>query len=183
MEHIIRAVRDEDWPKAKEIRLAALRDPLAHLAFIETAEQAAARPDDFWQDRVAGAAAGISARQFVAEAADGRWLGTVSVLVERPGEQAVFGPAPDAAQTHVVGVFVRPEARGTGIAEDLVRAALAWSWALPEPRVERVRLYVHQDNSRAEALYRKVGFERTGAFESDPAQPDLRDFELAVPRS
>ncbi|WP_433609036.1 GNAT family N-acetyltransferase [Dactylosporangium sp. CA-139114] len=41
-------------------------------------------------------------------------------------------------QTHVVAVFVRPEARGSGLAEALFRAALEWSWAVPEPHIERV---------------------------------------------
>lgn len=179
MNHIIRAVRAEDWAKGKEIRLDALRDPVAHLAFLDTYEQAVARPDDFWQDRTTGAAEGRSTRQFIAEAADGRWLGTVSVLVERPGVQDVFGGAPEVAQTHVVGVFVRPEARGTGLAEELFRAALEWSWSLAEPRVERVRLFVHEDNARAEALYGKVGFKRTGVSVPVPGDATHRENELA----
>ena len=58
----------------------------------------------------------------------------------------------------MVGVFVRPEARGGAVSEGLFRAALDWSWELENPRVERVRLIFHADNGRAEALYRRVGF-------------------------
>jgi RimJ/RimL family protein N-acetyltransferase len=83
------------------------------------------------------------------------------------------------AQTHVVGVFVRPEARGTGLAEELFRAALEWSWSLAEPRVERVRLFVHEDNARAEALYGKVGFKRTGVSVPVPGDATHRENELA----
>ncbi|MEV7780723.1 GNAT family protein [Kitasatospora sp. NPDC088351] len=182
MNHIIRAVRHEDWSRVKAIRLEALRDPLAHLAFLETHEQAAAKPDAFWQERAAGAAEGRTARQFVAESADGRWLGTVSVLVERAGVETFFDDVPEQAQTHFVGVFVQPEARGTGLAEELFRAALAWSWSLPEPRIERVRLFVHEDNPRAEALYAKVGFRRTGFSVPAAADPARRDNELVLLR-
>lgn len=181
--HTVRAVRGEDWAEVRAIRLAALRDPVAHLAFLETYEQAVARPDEFWQGRAAGAAEGVSTRQFVAEAADGAWIGTVSVLVERPGVESVFGEVPEVAQTHIVGVFVEQAARGTGIAEELFRAALEWSWSLGEPRIERVRLFVHEDNARAEAMYGKVGFKRTGVSAPVPADPSKRENELALLRS
>ena len=182
MSHIIRAVRAEDWPKVKELRLAALADPVAHLAFLQTTEQALAKSDTAWQDQAATAAEGRATRQFIAEAPDGRWLGTVSVLVEPSGVQGAFGTVQEYARTHVVGVFVRPEARGTGLAEELFQAALDWSWALPEPRIEQVRLYVHQDNTRAEALYTKVGFKRTGESAPVPGDDTRCELELAVPR-
>jgi ribosomal protein S18 acetylase RimI-like enzyme len=183
MKHAIRSVRQEDWTKIKALRLDALRDPVAHLAFLDTHEQAAARPDDFWQDRAAGAAEGKTTRQFVAEAADGHWLGMVTVLVERPGVETFFGDVPEVPQTHIVGVFVRPEARGTGLAEELFQAALGWSWSLTEPPVERVRLFVHEDNARAEAMYGKVGFKRTGLSVPVAGQPTRSDNELALLRS
>ena len=59
MSYVIRSVRAGEWAAAKELRLAALRDPVAHLAFLETYEEAAARPDSFWQERTASAAAGV----------------------------------------------------------------------------------------------------------------------------
>lgn len=124
-----------------------------------------------------------TSRQFVAEAADGHWLGMATVLVERPGVETFFGDVPEVPQTHIVGVFVRPEARGTGLAEELFQAALGWSWSLTEPPVERVRLFVHQDNARAEAMYGKVGFKRTGLSVPIAGQPTCRDNELALLRS
>lgn len=183
MEHIIRAVRREDWTRSKALRLDALRDPLASIVFVDTYEQAAARPDEHWQGRAAEAAEGKTSRQFIAEGADGRWLGSVSVLVEPAGETTRLGDVPEVAQTHIVGVFVRPEARGAGVAVELFRAALAWSWSLTEPVVERVRLYVHQDNARAEALYGKVGFKRTGNSVPAAGDPTASDNELVLLRS
>jgi GNAT superfamily N-acetyltransferase len=161
MEHTIRPVRAEDWQQTRELRLAALQDPIAHLAFLDTYERARAQPDAHWQRRAADAAEGRVSRQFVAQAADGRWLGTVSVLVERAGVETFFGDVPTVEQAHVVGVFVRPEARGTGVAQALLRAAEEWAWGLVH-RVERVRLFVHEDNHRAEAMYLKAGFVPSG---------------------
>ncbi|MFF7633122.1 GNAT family N-acetyltransferase [Kitasatospora sp. NPDC008050] len=183
MIYTIKTVRHEDWRKAKEIRLAALRDPIAHLAFLETLEQAVARPDDVWQGRAEASAEGTSLRQFVAEGQGGEWLGTMTARVELPGDETVFGEAAKAPQTHVVGVFVQPAARGAGLAEQLFSAALQWSWSLEEPRIERVRLHVHEDNPRAEALYRKVGFERTGHTVLVPGDTPFHEIELDIPRS
>lgn len=182
MTYTVRAVLAQDWPQARELRLAALQDPIAHLAFLDTHEQAAARPDDIWQARAAAAADGRTSRQFIAEDADGRWVGTVTVLVELPGDPAAFGVAAELPQTHIVGVYVRPEARGTGLAQELLQAAVEWSWQLPEPRIERVRLYVHQDNHRAEAMYGKVGFTRTGTSVPFPGDSGARENELALVR-
>ncbi len=182
MTYTIRPVRHEDWRTAKDLRLTALQDPVAHLAFLETHEQALAKPDELWRERTSGAAEGRSVRQFVAEQPDGRWLGTVTVLVEPAGVQGIFGDTPAQSQTHLVGVFVRPEARGTGLVNELFQAALEWSWALPEPHIERARLFVHQDNDRAQAVYRRAGFRPTGA--SVPAaHGEAVDLEFVLPRA
>lgn len=182
MTYIIRPVRSEEWPAAKEIRLAALSDPIAPLAFLDTYAEAALRPDAYWQERAAWAAEGCHLRQFVGPDAGGRWLGTVTVRVEQPGDKNIFGAEPTAPQTHAVGVYVRPEARGTGLAEALLRAAVEWSWELSQPRIERVRLFVHERNARAQALYAKAGFQRTGLLVPIPADPAQREVELAVQR-
>ncbi|MER6614706.1 GNAT family N-acetyltransferase [Streptomyces xantholiticus] len=177
MEHIVRRVRAEEWAKARDLRLEALRDPLAPIAFYESYEQALEKPDSHWQERTSSAAAGVDVVQFVAEAADGRWDGTASVLVEHKGSARIGKPA-QVEQTHVVGVFVRQEARGSGLAEGLFRAALEWSWALDSPPVERVRLLFHSDNARAAALYRKVGFVPSGASAPVPDDEMALEYEI-----
>lgn len=161
MDHLIRRVRADEWQQIRELRLAALQDPVASIAFLETYEEADAKPDSFWQGRAAGAAEGVEVSQFVGEAVDGSWAGTVTVLLERVGEGA-FADKAAVDQAHVVGVFVRSEARGTGLAEALFQAAVEWSWEIAEPEIQRVRLFVHERNPLAEGLYAKCGFERTG---------------------
>ncbi|HWU05095.1 MAG TPA: GNAT family N-acetyltransferase, partial [Streptomyces sp.] len=159
---------------------AALRDPAAPIAFLETYEHALAQPDVFWQERTAGAAVGEHVRQFIAEAPGGQWAGTVSVLVERPAGEPGFGEAAEVDQAHLVAVFVRPEHRGRGLVDALFREAVDWAWSLTGPPLERVRLYVHEANARAEASYRRFGFVPTGRtllMEGDPAALEL-EFEI-----
>ena len=175
----IRAIRADEWRQVRDLRLTALRDPAAPIAFLDTYETAAAEPDDFWRDRTARGAEGDSVRQFIGEDTDGVWQGTVTALVEHPATESPFGHPAELLQTHLVGVFVRPGGRGTGLAHRLFEAALEWSWSLP---VERARLYVHEENARAQAMYRAAGFSRTGRCCPCPGPHGGREWEMALPR-
>ncbi|MGK5549544.1 GNAT family N-acetyltransferase [Streptomyces sp. URMC 127] len=177
-------MRAEDWEKSKELRLAALSDPVAPIAFLDTYESASAQPDSYWQERARASSEASSVTTFVAEAPDGTWDGTVTVLVELPdsGEDTVFGGTPAVPQTHIVGVFVRPEARGNGLIQALFEAAVAWSWGLSEPRVERIRLFVHEDNGRALSVYRNAGFVPSGLTVAMPDDPMAKEYELELVR-
>ncbi|MBD0712488.1 MULTISPECIES: GNAT family N-acetyltransferase [unclassified Streptomyces] len=179
----VRAVRADEWEKARELRLAALRDPVAHLAYLDTYEAAVERPDSVWRENTARAAESGEGkiRQFVAEESDGRWVGAVTVLLELAGQELPFGASPETAQTHLVGVYVRPEARGSGVIDELFRTALEWSWAHPE-RVERVRLYVHGENGRAAAFYRRFGFVPSGARVPVPGHTTAMEVEYEMRR-
>ncbi|MFE2093679.1 GNAT family N-acetyltransferase [Streptomyces sp. NPDC059460] len=184
MDYVIRPVRAEEWALVKDIRLAALQDPAAPVAFLETYEQGLAQPDEFWQGRAAGGAesSGDETRQFIAEAPEGSWAGTISVLIERPDGDLRFGAPAKVHQAHVVGVYVRPEARGSGLADQLFRAGVDWAWSLGEPRIERVRLYVHENNPRAGAFYRRFGFVPTGETLAEPDDPTALDLEYEIIR-
>lgn len=161
----VRQVRVEDWPAAKKLRLESLRDPLAHIAFLDTYEHALTRPDAFWKDRTAKSSAGGPNRQFVAEGPDGDWAGTVTVLLEEPGTEDFTGQRIEQRQAHIVGVYVYEEHRGGPVARELFRTAVAWG--LAQQDVTRVRLFVHGENGRAEAFYRKAGFIRTVAVDDE----------------
>ncbi|GGY74942.1 N-acetyltransferase [Streptomyces olivaceoviridis] len=180
-EYVVRAIRPDDWERVKELRLDSLRDPVAHLAFLETYENAVAKPDSFWQDRAVTSGEGsTTARQFIAETADGSWAGSVTVLLEEAGSKDWAGFAVERRQGHVVGVFVRPEHRGNGLIESLFQAGVSWAW---ERAAERVRLFVHEDNARAQGAYRKMGFAPSGlvvSFSKDEAEQEL-EFVLERP--
>lgn len=176
MDYVMRSVRADEWPQVRQLRLDALKDPAAPVAFLESYEDAAAKPDVFWQERAAAAAEGGRVRQFVAESPAGAWVGSVTVLVESPDDEVRFGDAPAVDQAHLVGVFVRTEVRGTGVTDALFREAVAWAWSLSAPRMERVRLYVHEKNPRAAAFYRRFGFVPSG--QRIPAPGDRGELEL-----
>ncbi|CAM5395436.1 GNAT family N-acetyltransferase [Streptomyces tanashiensis] len=184
MDYSIRTIRADEWEKTREIRLAALQDPIAHLAFLDTYETASERPDAFWKERAEGGSetGDGNVRQFVAEGPDGSWAGTITLLVERPSDEVRFGEAAKVDQTHIVGVYVRPEARGTGVIDALFRAGVEWSWTLPDPAVARVRLYVHEENARAAAFYRRFGFVATGDAVAVPGADGAKELEYELVR-
>ncbi len=159
MNHVIRSIRADEWPAVKELRLTALRDPVAHLAFLETYEQSAARPDSFWQERAAGAAEGDGARQFVA-VGPGRGVGGYRGHAGREGRAAGLLRCRDRPGTGASGRCLRagrtPGERCDG------RARRRRSGLGLEGGLERVRLFVHEKNGRAEAFYRRTGFVPTG---------------------
>ena len=70
-------------------------------------------------------------------------------------------PAQRAAMRHggILGISLLPEWRGRGLGERLIRRTLDAARAFGLVRVE---LSVREDNTRAMALYRKVGFEVEG---------------------
>ncbi|MFE5045451.1 GNAT family N-acetyltransferase [Streptomyces sp. NPDC056637] len=178
--YVVRPVRPEEWEAVREIRLAALRDPAAPIAFLETYETAVARPEEFWRERAGWFELDGSGHQFIAEGADGRWWGSVTVRVEEAGAPLVFGDTSEVRQAHLVGVYVRPEHRGSGVTEALFRAAVEWAHSLEG--LERVRLYVHQDNARAQAFYRRFGFGRSGASVAVPGDPAKAEYEMVLER-
>lgn len=70
-------------------------------------------------------------------------------------------PARGEARAHVgiLGMGLVPSARGRGIGQTLMQAALAKAWAKGYSRIE---LTVRTDNLRAKALYERMGFKTEG---------------------
>ena len=157
-------MRLSDAARVRGIRLEALDDPAAPVAFLETRDEAAAHPDAFWQERTAGAALSGSTAQFVAEA--GRdWVGTLTVLIREAGTLDYLGRAALEGHALVVAVYVRPSHRGRGVLEALMDAAAAWA---RDSGRSTLALDVHADNSRAQRAYERLGFTRTGRTSQSP---------------
>ena len=150
-------VRAEEWREVRDLRLEALQDPLAPLAFLETFEGASAEPDEFWQARAAGGAEGSRVAQWVA-IADGAWAGTVAVIAFRAGEVDYYGAVVPEPRANLVGVYVRPTHRRRGLVERLVATAAGWT---AEQGFAQLVLDVHEENARAIAAYVRCGFEIT----------------------
>lgn len=157
-EALIRRVRLSEWREVRELRLRALRDPAAPIAFLSTVEESLSHGDEFWQKRTADAAMGEGAAQFVAIVGE-RWVGSVSVLLRAAGATDTLGRRVDEPQADLVGVFVDAGHRGRGVIDALVDAASVWA----ESACARgLTLDVHVDNTRARAAYTRLGFAPTG---------------------
>lgn len=142
----------------RELRIEAVSDPAAAIAFLSTPEQERAHDDAFWRHRAAGAAMGADAAQFIAE--DGaRWVGTVTVLLRESGALDHGGRAVAHDRADVVGVYIAPSHRGFGLLGELVDAAAHWA---AERGAADLTLDVHVDNVRAQKAYRAIGFVPTG---------------------
>ncbi len=48
-EYLVRPIRGDEWREIRALRLKALKDEDAPLAFVESYEEGAAQPDEFWQ--------------------------------------------------------------------------------------------------------------------------------------
>lgn len=169
MTPIIRRVRAEEWRDVRGLRLQALADAAAPIAFLDTLENATVRPDEFWQERTARAADTDVSAQFVA--LDGSdWVGSVSVIRRGVGETDHHGRRLDQPRSDVVGVYVRPSHRGQGLIDGLLAAASEWAVDLGDTTLT---LDVHADNDRAQGAYVRAGFAPTGFRFSGPIGPEV----------
>lgn len=149
----VRRIEAHEWPEVKALRLRALADEAAPIAFLDTVESASAQPDRFWQDRAANASGDAAAAQLVAVTDAGDWVGTVTVLPH----------SEDPHAGHVVGVYVAETHRGLGMIDALLEAAADFARGRG---LSALVLEAHVDNHRAQAVYRRGGFVRTDLVEA-----------------
>lgn len=154
----LRRVRADEWREARDFRLEALRDPFAPLAFLETYEERKAMPDEFWQERASSAADGPRVSQWVAEV-EGRWIGSVTVIAFRAGDTDYYGNVVATPRASLVGVYVHPGSRRSGVVKQLIEVAAAWTG---EQGFAALELDVHPDNTPAINAYVRCGFVDTG---------------------
>jgi GNAT superfamily N-acetyltransferase len=136
--------------------MAALSD--APDAFGATLAETLAATDDEWRMRLAHRV------HFVAVDDGGAVVGTIGVF---PSDER-------AGCSQVVSMWVAPEARGRGVGDALLDAALQAA------NGGQVHLWVSEGNNHAERLYARHGFARTGAVQPVRAEdPDRLEFEMA----
>ena len=160
----IRRIGPDDWRAVRHLRLAALAE--TPTAYCERWADAAALEDDAWRARAArGSDHGDS---FQVMAWDGaRPLATATGFVED-------------GVAWLVAVHVAPDVRGSGLLEQLVERVVAWARTQSVPAMH---LEVHEDNPRAAAAYRRLGFAETGRRRPYPLDPTREELEMAVPLS
>ena len=135
----IRQIKPDEWALLKQVRLTALSD--APNAFFRPLDEDKQISDSTWQERAMGHTS------FTAVAIDAdNPIGIAVGLLDSKNK----------AQAYLISMWVAPAYRGTGIASSLVE--LVESWA-KEWGAETLSLGVTQSNARADAFYRKCGFE------------------------
>jgi len=148
-----------DLSTYRTIRLDALRsDPLA---FCSTFERESTFDDATWLARMTGY--------------DGR---PGAVLVDDaavPAGMVGVGETESGERASLTGMWVRPEARGSGLGGTLVEAAVDWADGRGLAAVE---LWVVASNAVAVALYERCGFAATGAVDTVPGRPWQAEVEM-----
>jgi GNAT superfamily N-acetyltransferase len=136
----VRTLGVDDWEQYRSVRLVALQE--SPDAFVASHDDEAAEGEEFWRARME------RSTRLLAES-DGRPLGIASV-----------GPAgedqPEAAQ--LFGLWVHPDARGTGVATELVRAGARTAASAGK---RQLLYWVGTDNGRAVAFASGFGFRPT----------------------
>ena len=133
-------LQGDEWTRYRDIRLRSLSD--APDAFWMTHAEEAAFGEERWRERL------LTGANFVArEGASDLGLATGADFEGREGCAGLFG------------MWVAPEARGSGVADRLVSAVIEWA---REAGYQRLLLDVGDDNAPAIRLYERMGFRPTG---------------------
>ena len=136
----VRRLSDEDWAEYRDVRLKALRE--SPEAFVASAEEEGDYTEERWRDRMRRSQRLLAGR-------DGEALGVASLGTE--------GTAADTVG-ELFGLWVRPDARGTGVARRLLEAGAR---AAREDGLKHLVYWVGTDNGRAVAFASSFGFRPT----------------------
>ena len=143
IERSVRRAALGDEAILRELRLEAMCE--APDAFGSTYEKEAARTTADWR----------------------RWMspGVTFILYESAGARGMVAGVrdeTDPAVVHLMAMWVHPQIRGSGGADELVAGVVAWAESLG---AKLVRLKVIQGNDRARHFYERMGFCATGQEE------------------
>ena len=147
---ILRELRPDDADAYRPLRLEALRDVPS--AFASSYEEESARDPAATRERLRAGPDGATFGAFL----DGRLVGT-STIFRLPRLK-------ERHKAYLVGMYVAPAARRTGVGRALVAAVLERARSMPG--VRQVLLGVEAGNAPARALYEAFGFEAFG-YERD----------------
>jgi ribosomal protein S18 acetylase RimI-like enzyme len=156
-ELVVRQLAAADWAELRAARLAALAE--APYAFASTVAREQQLTEQEWRER-AGRAGAFAA-----------WDGDAIVGMATGFDQGARG-------WHLVGMWVAPKVRGTGVADRLVAAVRDLA---QQSGAASVTLWVTEVNGRARAFYRRLGFVPTGGRQLvRPEEPDHWEEELSL---
>jgi ribosomal protein S18 acetylase RimI-like enzyme len=139
----------DDWARFRAVRLASLLD--APAAFGSRHEDWLDAPEARWRARLTEVPLTLVAHHGAED------VGVVS------------GQLAGESWAELISMWVHPAARGTGVAEALITAMVAWAGR----QGRSTYLMVRSDNARARAAYERVGFVDRGVPDGWPATEPL----------
>lgn len=151
MEAVLRTITAEDWASFRDVRLKALAD--SPQAFGITHAEAMANAASVWQQR-----------------ADGPGPVVVAYSGERPVAMGGLHAPADSSEAFVWGMWVEPDARGSGQGAEVLKELLAKAAQMDRP----VLLHVTEGNDGARRLYERHGFVPTGEWQPLREGADVR---------
>ena len=154
----VRRLQSEDWRLYRTVRVRALLD--APEAFGSSAAEAKRLGEEEWRRRVSTRAA------FVALA------GTAAVGLVSGIE------ADQAGEAELISMWVDPRWRRQGVAGLLIQAVTDWATA---QGFSALRLWVADGNEKAERLYARAGFNKTGERQPMGHGPGRMEFAMLRP--
>lgn len=157
----VQQVGEEDWARLKEVRLHALSD--SPDAFGSSITRERGFQESHWRMRLRASSWWLAG---VDDTADGvQDVGLVCAIQE---------PGAPPEERHVVSMWVAPAHRRRGVGGALLRALLK---GCADDGAQTVTLWVVDGNAAAAQLYRRHGFEPTGArmaLGRDPSRTEER---------
>ena len=167
----LRRLQPEDWPLLKAVRLEMLAD--TPMAYVESLQAARRQTDAQWHERASAMSADDSVTLIADEGGRGsRIRALMRVVVKHPQDPG------RALQAMLISVYVAPEYRGLGLADQLLKECC--EAAEIDLGAHSLELGVHEDNGRALAFYTRHGFQLTGESKPYPLDPDK--LELVMER-
>jgi ribosomal protein S18 acetylase RimI-like enzyme len=144
---LVEQAQVRDWRRTRSVRLRALRDTPD--AFGSTLDREVTFADQVWKQRLTR----TDAATFLAR-------------LERLDVGIVIAAAEDGGDAGLYSLWVAPGARGRGVGDALVSAAVDWA---SRGGCNRIRLDVADFNTPAIRLYARHGFLPTGETGTLPA--------------
>jgi GNAT superfamily N-acetyltransferase len=152
---LVRATTMTDWQALREIRLQALLDEPD--AFGSTHAREAAFGEDEWYRRASR---------------DGSFIAFLPGVCPA-GLGGGYLAEPEVVE--LIGMFVRPRARGRGVGEAVIEAVAGWA---RQQGAGTVHLWVTETNKPARRLYERCGFTATAERQPLPSNPALGEIGM-----
>lgn len=164
----LRRLGPDDWRTFRDLRLAMLTE--SPDAFWSSVARERVYDEARWRSMLGGRP-GVTTAAFAGAE-------PVGLASGKPAPPREPGAEPPAGELELVGMWVAPEMRGTGVADLLVRDVTAWA-AAAGYRV--LALWYTDGNARARRFYERAGFTATTETEPHPTRPDLRGRRMIMP--